>query len=81
MDEKFTEEAFIDVGLNWSREVVTACDFEQFPEWEMLSMTIEGMDGPPSATLLSQIAKAFGQELKAKGDTDRHRPRRRARAP
>ena len=64
VDEKFSDEAFIDVGLNWSREVVTACAFDQFPDWVMLSVTIESIKGPPSAKLLERLAAAFERELR-----------------
>jgi hypothetical protein len=64
VDEKFSEDAFIDVGLNWSREVVTACDFGQFPDWVMLSMTMRGVEGPPSKKLLKRLAAAFERKLR-----------------
>jgi len=31
----------VDVTLNWSREVATACYFEEFPEWVMFSLKVE----------------------------------------
>ncbi|MBL4846494.1 MAG: hypothetical protein JKY65_13285 [Planctomycetes bacterium] len=31
----------MDVGLNWSQEVATACCFEEYPDWVMFSLKIE----------------------------------------
>jgi len=61
IDRKVRSEALFVVELNWSEEVVTACAFDIFPNWIMLSWTIEGT-GPkrsPSAALLARIAKLY----------------------
>lgn len=73
VDRKFRKEAYFDIALNWSEEVVTACAFDIFPNWIMLSWTIEGSgrNGAPSAKLLARIAEEF-----RKACTIRHRGRR-----
>lgn len=45
----------LDLTLNWSEEVVTACDFEQYPEWVMLSLKIE----QPTADEITALAKGL----------------------
>ena len=59
--DEFEDEIMLDVALNWSEEVATACDFENYPDWVMLSLTIESRaEAPgPSAKLLKGIAAAF----------------------
>jgi hypothetical protein len=57
--ESLEDAAWIDVSLNWSHDVATSCDFESYPEWIMLSMTIESGEGPPSKALLSRVARAW----------------------
>jgi hypothetical protein len=61
LDGALADEAFIDVRLNWSYEVVTACDFDVFPDWIMLSIRIEGTgrNGAPSAALLRKVASCY----------------------
>lgn len=61
VDRRVSKEALFDVRLNWSEEVVTACAFDIFPNWIMLSLTIEGSGrgGSPSASLLAKIAKSY----------------------
>jgi repressor LexA len=61
IDRRVKSEALFVVELNWSEEVVTACAFDVFPSWIMLSWHIEGT-GPkrsPSAALLDRIAKLY----------------------
>ena len=56
--DRWRLEAYFDVDLNWSEEVVTACNFEIFPTWIMVSLKIEGTGrrGAPSAALLKNVA-------------------------
>ena len=35
------EMPLVDVTLNWSQEVATACCFEEFPDWVMFSLKVE----------------------------------------
>jgi repressor LexA len=67
VDRHVRDEAFFDVSLNWSEEVVTSCAFDLFPDWIMLSWTIEGagLGGSPSAATLAKIAKAYKAASKA----------------
>ena len=62
VDRRVRDEALFDVSLNWSEEVVTACAFNIFPSWIMLSWRIEGpgRGGSPSADLLAKVARAYG---------------------
>jgi hypothetical protein len=62
VDRRVRDEAFFDVSLNWSGEVVTSCAFDIFPNWVMLSWKIEGAGrgGSASPALLAKIAKAYG---------------------
>lgn len=53
--------AFIDIGLNWSASVMTACDFEQHPEWIMLSLRVRDA---PSKRLLAKVANAYRSACK-----------------
>jgi hypothetical protein len=61
VDRRIRPEGLIDVTLNWSEEVVTACAFDLFPNWIMLSWRIEGMGcgRSPSAALLAKVAKVY----------------------
>ncbi|TKC89841.1 LexA family protein [Polyangium fumosum] len=61
LDRALADEAYIEVGLNWSEEVATACDFNLFPDWIMLSISIQGTgrNGAPPATLLAKIASRY----------------------
>jgi len=61
VDRQIRREGLIDVTLNWSEEVVTACAFDLFPNWIMLSWRIEGIGRgrSPSATLLAKTARAY----------------------
>lgn len=61
VDRRIRPEGLIDVTLNWSEEVVTACAFDLFPNWIMLSWRIEGIGRgrSPSAVLLAKVAKAY----------------------
>jgi hypothetical protein len=52
-------EVFLDVILDWSAQSATACYFEKFPDWIMLSLEIEGPDGPPTERLLRRVAAAY----------------------
>ena len=54
-------EAILDVALIWSEEVATACMFDVYPTWIMLSLAIEGggKSGAPSAALLAKVAAAY----------------------
>ena len=63
VDREVGPEAILDVALNWSHEVATACAFEVFPNWIMLSLKIEGVgrNGAPSAALLKRIAMHWGK--------------------
>lgn len=67
VDRAVRNEALLDIALNWSEEVVTACAFDIFPDWIMLSWTIEGSGrrGAPSAALLAKIAKSYERADKA----------------
>ena len=60
-DRRIRPEGLIDVTLNWSEEVVTACAFDLFPNWIMLSWRIEGIGRgrSPSAALLAKVARAY----------------------
>jgi hypothetical protein len=63
IEAAFEGRAYFEVALNWSREVVTACAFDRYPDWIMLSLTIEGATGRgPSEQLLTAIASAYGGE-------------------
>jgi hypothetical protein len=61
VDRRFRDAALFDVSLNWSEEVATACAFDLFPDWIMLSLTIGsgGRAGSPSKELLANVAKAW----------------------
>ena len=61
VDRRIRAEGLIDVSLNWSEEVVTACAFDLFPNWIMLSWRIEGIGRgrSPSAALLAKTAKVY----------------------
>ena len=61
VNRRIRPEGLIDVTLNWSEEVVTACAFDLFPNWIMLSWRIEGIGRgrSPSAALLAKVAKAY----------------------
>jgi hypothetical protein len=54
-------EGIIDVALNFSQQVATACAFDIFPTWIMLSLSIEGpgRGGSPSAKLLERVAAIY----------------------
>lgn len=54
-------EAFFEVSLNWRADVLTACAFDIFPNWIMLSWTIEGRgrNGAPSAEVLAKIVEKY----------------------
>jgi hypothetical protein len=58
------KEAFFDVALNWSDEGVTACAFDLFPDWIMLSWRIEGI-GRGRSPLAQQLAKIAAVYRKA----------------
>jgi hypothetical protein len=62
VDRTVRKECFFDVILNFSEEVVTACAFDIFPDWIMLSWRIEGTGRgrSPSAALLAKLAKRYG---------------------
>ena len=68
VDRRFRDEALFDVSLNWSAEVATACAFDIFPDWVMLSWRIEGRGrgGSPSADLLNRIAEAYTNASRSK---------------
>lgn len=59
VDQQFEHEVILEVALNWSEQVVTACNFDVFPDWVMLSLTIEnlGQRPGPSARLLRQTRR------------------------
>jgi len=61
VDRRIRPEGLIDVTLNWSEEVVTACAFDLFPNWIMLSWRIEGIGRArsPSVELLAKAATAY----------------------
>jgi repressor LexA len=61
IDSGVRSQALLDVTLNWSVETVTSCAFDIFPNWIMLSLTIEGngRNGAPSGKLLSKIARVW----------------------
>lgn len=61
VDRCLRDEAFFDVTLNWSEEVFTSCAFNIFPDWIMLSWTIEGIGRgrSPSAALLAKVASNY----------------------
>lgn len=61
VDRAVRKEAWFDIKLNWSEEVATACAFHVFPDWIMLSWRISGVEPgePPSAELLSKIARKY----------------------
>jgi len=52
-------EAFLDVNLDWDEQSATACHFERFPDWIMLSLHIEGPGGPPTTELLRRVAVGY----------------------
>lgn len=59
------KQALVDVALNFSESVATACDFERCPDWIMLSLSIESFgDAGPSARLLAKIARLYRPETK-----------------
>lgn len=66
VDRTIESEGFIDVTLNWSEEVATACAFDVFPNWIMLSLKIEGTGrgGSPSAELPERIAASYTRASK-----------------
>ena len=55
------EHAWFEVTLNWDERVTTACAFDLFPSWIMLSWTIEGCGPrrPPSQRVLARIADSY----------------------
>ncbi len=54
------EKAMLDIALNWSDDVPTACDFKQYPEWLMLTLFIEcGESAAPTAELLGDLARRY----------------------
>jgi DNA-binding transcriptional regulator YhcF (GntR family) len=61
VDGAVAPEAFFDVTVNWSEEVHGSCAFEVFPDWIMLSLTIDGpgKNGAPSADLLARVAGLY----------------------
>ena len=61
VDRRIRPEGLIDVTLNWSEEVVTACAFDLFPNSIMLSWRIEGIGRArsPSVELLAKAARAY----------------------
>ena len=53
-------EADFEVALNWCDEVATACDFDTYPNWIMVTLTIKSADGgPPSRQVLASIAATY----------------------
>jgi LexA DNA binding domain-containing protein len=61
VDRRVRPEGLLDVTLNWSEEVVTACAFDLFPNWIMLSWRIEGIGRgrSPSKQLLAKTAMGY----------------------
>ncbi len=61
VDREIEPDGILDVALNWSEEVATACAFDVYPTWIMLSLTIEGIgkNGAPSAALLARVAASY----------------------
>ncbi len=61
VDRRIRPDGLIDVTLNWSEEVVTACAFDLFPNWIMLSWRVEGIGRgrSPSAALLAKVARVY----------------------
>jgi hypothetical protein len=61
VERRMKTKGLFEIALNWSDEVATACAFDIFPNWIMLSWQIEGTErgGAPSAALLSKIAEAW----------------------
>ncbi len=58
------EGAVLDLALNYNEEVVTSCNFIDFPNWVMLSLTVWGRTGPPSKRLLRRMAKEWRWDSK-----------------
>ena len=73
VDRDVRKEAFFDVSLNWSEEVVTACAFQVFPDWIMLSWRVEGSGrgGSPSAALLAKLARGYGAATRRRSTPSR----------
>lgn len=73
VDRAMGRETWFEISVNWSSEVATACDFDQFPDWVMLSWAIEGRgaNGALSPSLLNRIAHLCA----ARADCGRPRPR------
>jgi len=69
VDRVVESEALLDVALNWNEEVVTACAFDIFPNWIMLTLTIEGAgrNGAPSTALLSKLARSWSTAITQPG--------------
>lgn len=67
VDRRIRPKGLVDVTLNWSEEVVTACAFDLFPNWIMLSWRIEGIGRgrSPSAALLTEVARAYRTALRS----------------
>jgi hypothetical protein len=54
------ERVLMDVSVNWSGDTATACDFERYPDWIMLTLTVEdGYGRPPCEGLLAATAEAY----------------------
>jgi len=64
VDRKIARQGLLEIALNFSDETVTSCNFERYPEWNMLSLKVEGADGPPSKGLLARVAAEFSKALR-----------------
>lgn len=69
LDRHLEGEVFLDLSVNWSEEVATACDFAEFPNWIMLSLRILGRGDAeaPTAEDLSKMAQLWGSAGPAVG--------------
>ncbi len=59
VDAELGGSVFLDVALNWSASVATACDFASFPDWIMVALTISEGGLPPSADTLRRVADLY----------------------
>lgn len=55
--------ALLEIGLNWSEEVATACHFEAWPDWVMFSLKIGDDEFVPTTRDLALPARAFKTAL------------------
>jgi hypothetical protein len=55
--------ALLEIGLNWSEEVATACHFEAWPDWVMFSLKIGDDEFVPTNRDLALLARAFKAAL------------------